>query len=205
MVSTETLPPLASADRITFEEFLSGYDGVHAEWVDGTVFLVSPGNTPQSRLTRFLSGVIQVWAEENGRLGEAFIAPLSVKMEASAREPDVFFFLREHFDRVHKTFVDGAPDLVIEIISRDTRGVDRGEKFYEYEQAGIPEYWLIDPDRRKVEAYRLGADGAYAAVSLGEPETLRADALPGMWILTEWLWQEPLPHVNEVQRAWGLI
>src|ERR1700741_5148372 len=123
-----TIGTLASTARMSFEDFLSTYDGVHAEWVDGTAFLMSPGNTPQSRLTRFLGAVIQIWAEEH-ELGEAFIAPLSVKMETSAREPDVFFFRREHLDRVHKTFVDGPPDLVIEIISRDTRGVDRGEKF----------------------------------------------------------------------------
>jgi Uma2 family endonuclease len=201
---TETLAPAASTERISFEDYLSAYAGMHAEWVDGTVFIMSPGNTPQSRLTRFLGAVIQVWAEEH-ELGEVFIAPLSVKMESSAREPDVFFFRREHLDRVHPTFVDGPPDLVIEILSRDTRGVDRGEKFYEYEQARVPEYWLIDPERRKVEAYRLGDDGVFAPVSTGDPETLRADALPGMALPVEWLWRQPLPRVSEVQKAWGLV
>ena len=201
---TETLAPAVSTERISFEDFLRAYDGVHAEWVDGTVLLMSPGNTPQSRLTRFLGSIIQIWAEEHD-LGEALIAPLSVKMETSAREPDVFFFRREHKDRVHKTFVEGPPDLVIEIISRDTRGADRGETFYEYEQARVPEYWLIDPDRKKVEAYRLGADGAYEAVPTGDPETLRSEALPGMELPVEWLWRETLPKTSEVQKAWGLI
>jgi len=203
-MTTETLAPAVSTERISFEEFLNAYAGVHAEWVDGTVLLMSPGNTPQSRLTRFLGSIIQIWAEEHG-LGEALIAPLSVKLETSAREPDVFFFRREHQDRVHKTFVEGPPDLVIEIISRDTRGADRGEKFYEYEQARVPEYWLIDPDRKKVEAYRLGADDAYEAVPIGDPGTLRSEALPGMELPVEWLWRETLPKTSEVQRAWGLI
>ncbi|MFL5538736.1 MAG: Uma2 family endonuclease [Longimicrobiaceae bacterium] len=203
-MTTETLAPAVSTERISFEDFLRGYDGVHAEWVDGTVLLMSPGNTPHSRLTRFLGAIIQIWAEEH-QLGEVLVAPLSVKLETSAREPDVFFFRKEHMDRVHKTFVDGPPDLVIEIISRDTRGVDRGEKFYEYEQARVPEYWLIDPERKKVEAYRLGADGAYAAVPLGDPETLRADALPGLSLPVAWFWRESLPKTSEVQKAWGLI
>lgn len=201
---TETLAPALATERISFEDFLNAYAGMHAEWVDGTVITMSPGNTPRSRLTRFLGAVIQVWAEEH-ELGEVFIAPLSVRMETSAREPGVFFFRREHLDRVHPTFVDGPPDLVIEILSRDTRGVDRGEKFYEYEQAQVPEYWLIDPDRRKVEAYRLGGEGVYEAVAQGEPETLRADALPGMALPVEWLWRQPLPRVSEVQKAWGLV
>lgn len=197
--------PAASPGTISFEEFLTAYDGVHAEWVDGEVFVMSPGNTPQSRLTRFLSTVIQLWAEEKG-LGEAFVPPLSVRvLEGSAREPDVFFFKREHMDRVHATYVEGPPDLVVEIISRASRVLDRGEKFYEYEQAGVPEYWLIDPERKKVEAYRLGTDGTYEPFPLGDPAALRAEALPGMWIPTEWLWQEPLPRLTEVQKSWGLI
>jgi Uma2 family endonuclease len=203
-MTTQTLP-VASPEIMTFEEFLSAYDGVHAEWVDGKAHLVSPGNTPQSRLTRFLASVIQTWAEEKN-LGEAFVPPLTVRLlEGSAREPDVFFVRREHLDRVHGTYVDGPPDLVVEIISRDSRGLDRGQKFYEYEQGGVPEYWLIDPERRKVESYRLGHDATYEPTGLGEPTALRADALPGLWIPTEWLWQEPLPRVTEVQKAWGLI
>ena len=200
---TETLAPTVATERISFEQFLDAYAGVHAEWVDGTVFVMSPGNTPQSRLTRFLGSIIQIWAEEHG-LGEVLVAPLSVKMESSAREPDVFFFRRENLNRVHKTFVEGAPDLVIEIISRDTRGTDRGEKFYEYEQAGVPEYWLIDPDRKKVEAYRIGTRGIYEAVPTGDPEVLRSDSLPGMALRVDWLWQEPLPHVSAVLKEWGL-
>ena len=195
----------ASPDTVTFEEFLAAYDGVHAEWVDGRVHVMSPGNTPQSRLTRFLASAIQLWAEEKG-LGEAFVPPLSVRMlEGSAREPDVFFFRRENLDRVHRTYVDGPPDLVVEIISRDSRVLDRGEKFFEYEQAGVPEYWLVDPERRKVEAYRLGGDGTYEPAALGDPPALRSDALPGMWIAVEWLWQETLPRLSEVQKAWRLI
>jgi Uma2 family endonuclease len=196
---------VAAQPGLTFEEFLTAYDGIHAEWVDGKALVMSPGNTPQPRLTRFLGTAIQHWAEEKG-MGEAFVPPLSVRMrEGSAREPDVFFFKRENLDRVHDTYADGPPDVVIEIISRGSRGLDRGEKFYEYEQAGVPEYWPIDPERKTVEAYRLGADGTYETVPLGDPATLRAEALPGMWIVTEWLWQEPLPRMNEIQKAWGLI
>lgn len=203
-MSTQSLAP-APNDTITFEDFLSSYDGVHAEWVDGRVYLMSPGNTPQSRLTRFLGSAIQAWAEEKGD-GEVFVAPLSVRLlDGRVREPDVFFFKGEHLDRVRQTYVEGPPDLVVEIISRDSRGLDRGEKFYEYEQAGVPEYWLIDPERRKVEAYRVGADGTYAPVELGDPAELRAACLPGMWIRTGWLWQEPLPRIKDVQKAWGLI
>ncbi|HKP74315.1 MAG TPA: Uma2 family endonuclease [Longimicrobiaceae bacterium] len=203
MTETLQVPQVPVVTGITFEEFLSAYAGVRAEWVDGTVVVMSPGNTPQSRLMRFLGSILQIWAEEHG-LGEVLIAPLSVRMGTSAREPDVFFFRTENLHRVHQTFAEGAPDLVIEIISRDTRGVDRGEKFYEYEQGGVPEYWLVDPERKKVEAYRLSTDGTYELTGLGDPETLRAEALPGLALPVEWLWRESLPRVSDVLKDWGL-
>ena len=203
-MAAETLAVAAPPDPLTFEEFLTAYDGVHAEWVDGRVYVMSPGNTPQSRLTRFLTTVLQIWAETNDA-GEALAPPLTVKLPGSAREPDVFFVRKEDADRLQRTYYDGPPALVVEIISPDSVNVDRGEKFYEYEQGGVPEYWVIDPARKKADCWRLGADGTYEPVPLGTPATLTCLTLPGMSIPAEWLWQEPLPHITDVQKAWGLI
>ena len=204
-MATQTLSP-ALPETITFDEFLTAYDGVHAEWVDGKVRLMSPNTGRHSKVARFLISAIQTYAEEKG-LGEVFVPafPMRLVPRPSGREPDVFFVTREHLDRFHESHLEGPADLVVEVISASTRVVDRGEKFYEYEQAGVPEYWLVDPERRKVEAYRLGSDGTYEPVAPGDPAALRADCLPGMWILIEWLWQEPLPRLTEVQKAWGLI
>lgn len=60
-MSTHASPLVAPAAEMTFEEFLVAYDGVHAEWVDGRVHVMSPGNDRQSRLTRFLAAMIQDW------------------------------------------------------------------------------------------------------------------------------------------------
>jgi Uma2 family endonuclease len=190
---------------IPLDDYLVAYDGVHAEWVDGQVYVMSPGNLRQSRLTRFLSAIIQHWAESSD-LGETFVPPFGVKLEERVvREPDVFFMRAEHMDRLRNTLVEGAPDLVIEVVSPSSRGTDRGDKYYEYERAGVPEYWLVDPEREQVEAYRLGAGGRYALLDLGEPEVLRSDVVPGMWIPVAWLWKQPLPKVTWVEREWGLI
>lgn len=194
--------PAASA-TISFEEFLTAYDGVHAEWVDGKVFVMSPGNERQSRLTRFLASIIQDWAEARD-LGEVFVPPYTVRTrEGAGREPDVFFVRREHLDRVHGTYVEGPPDLVVEIVSPSSRGQDRGDKYYEYAEAGIPEYWLIDPERSRVEAYRL-EEGGYRLIPLGEPAVLRSETLAGMWISVDWLWQQPLPKQSSIRAEWGI-
>lgn len=198
-------PPVqVNARTLAFEEFLEAYDGVHAEWVDGRVYLMSPGNRSQSRLTRFLSAVLQHWAEAHD-LGEVFVPPFALRLGDAAREPDVFFIRADGAATVHGTYVEGPADLVIEILSPSSRGTDRGDKFYEYERAGIPEYWLIDPEREWVEAYRLNEGGQYEAQDLGTPKTLTSGALPGMRLPVEWLWREPLPKLAWVIEEWGLI
>ena len=189
-------------DHVSFEDYLSAYDGVRAEWVDGRVFVMSPGNERQSDLSLWLAALIRYWADLHG-LGRTYLPNYSVRLnEAVAREPDVFFVRTEHLDRVRGTFVDGAPDLVVEVVSPSTRAVDRGIKYYEYEQAGVPDYWLVDPVRERVEAYRLNGRGTYDLVDPGAPPVLECDALPGLRIPVAWLWQEPLPPLHEVTDAW---
>ena len=63
------------------------------------------------------------------------------------REPDLIFVRKERLPLLKPTYFDGAPDLVVEVASPESLGRDRGEKFVEYERAGVEEYWLIDPDR----------------------------------------------------------
>ncbi|HEU4882088.1 MAG TPA: Uma2 family endonuclease, partial [Longimicrobium sp.] len=58
---------------MSFEEYLEAYDGVHAEWVEGRVYVMSPGNEPQGRLSRFLSSIIQYWSDVHDGLGETYV------------------------------------------------------------------------------------------------------------------------------------
>jgi Uma2 family endonuclease len=195
---------VAAPPELTFEEFLTVYDGIHAEWVDGKALVMSPGNERQSVLTRFLASTLQYWADVHD-LGEVYVPPFSLRVaQKRAREPDIFFVRKENLDQVHGSYVEGAVDLVVEIISPESRGRDRGDKYYDYQQAGVREYWLIDPASQRVEAYRL-VEGAYELVALGDPPVLRSEALPGMAMPVSWLWTKPLPKLPWVYREWGLI
>jgi Uma2 family endonuclease len=109
------------------------------------------------------------------------------------REPDLLFVTTEHLARLRGTYLDGPADLVLEITSPESIGRDRGEKFYEYAQGGVPEYWLIDPQMRWAEFYQLEQAGYRVAFS-GQKGTYHALTLPGFWLRIEWLWQEPLPQ-----------
>lgn len=107
--------------------------------------------------------------------------------------------------RLKRLYLDGPADLVVEIISPGSRGVDRGDKFYEYEQGGVPEYWLIDPDRKQAEFYLRGEDGIHRPAPVGKDGVDHSQVLPGLWLKVDWLWQEPLPPLLDVLREWKMI
>lgn len=111
----------------------------------------------------------------------------------SGREPDLFFVATPHRDRLKETYLDGPADLVVEIVSPESRLRDRGEKFAEYELGGVREYWIVDPELRRADFYRLDSQGRYRLAEPEPGEVYRAGTIPGFWLRIEGLWQEPLP------------
>ena len=142
---------------------------------------------------------------EHSRAGRVLIAPFQMKLAQSGREPDLLYVANEHLDQLKETYLDGPADLAVEIVSPESVGRDRGEKFYEYEQAGIPEYWLIDPQTKRAEFYRMTESGQYRLVPPDVEGIYRSTVLPGFWLRVEWLWQTPLPPVLDLVQALGLI
>ncbi|HSI74166.1 MAG TPA: Uma2 family endonuclease [Fimbriimonas sp.] len=117
----------------------------------------------------------------------------------TVRSPDVMVVLPEHLDRVKDTMLLGPADLIIEVVSPDSIGRDRGEKFVEYEALGVSEYWIIDPDRETIEFYQL-RDRRYQLVAA--EETYRSLILPQVTIEPGILWQKKLPTVRHLLRSW---
>ena len=208
----KTDPPVTPAraappGKMTYEEFLAWADeDMWAEWVDGEVIVLTPASRRHQDLTSFLAALLRIFVEVH-QLGMVLFAPFQMKIgpDLSGREPDILFIAREHLNRLHNVYVDGPADLVVEIISRDSRARDRGEKFYEYEQGGVREYWLLDYLRRQAEFYQLGPDGIYHVVPVDAEGTYHSAVLEGLWLKEAWLWQEPLPPLMSVLRKWGLV
>jgi len=197
------IPP-QPIQKMTYEEFLAWADeDTLAEWVDGEVVMYSPASDRHQDMARFLTAVLSIYVETYG-LGVIRPAPFQMKLERG-REPDLLFVAREHLNRLKETYLDGPADLAVEIVSPESAGRDRGEKFYEYEQAGIPEYWLIDPQTERAEFYQLTAAGQYRLVLPDAEGIYRAAVLPDLWLRVAWLWQTPLPLVLDVVRELGLI
>ena len=183
--------------KVTYEEFLAWADeDTLAEWVDGEVVMTSPASRRHQDIGFFLGRVVGLYVEQQG-LGRVIPPPFQMKLALAGREPDLLFVASEHLDRLKETYLDGPADLVVEIISPESAGRDRGEKFYEYARGGVPEYWLIDPQMEWVEFYHL-EEGRYHLVFSGKEGEYRALTLPGFWLRVEWLWQDPLPVLEDV-------
>ncbi len=198
---------VAPKQKMSWEEFLAWIDeDVWAEWVNGEVLVMSPASNLHQDLVGFLSALMRFWAEAHD-LGVVRTEPFLIKLPKPlpGRAPDIIFIAKENLHRITTNFFDGAPDIVVEVISPESRARDRGEKFYEYEQAGVKEYWLIDPDRKQAEFYRRGEDGIFRLVAVSEREVFRSEVLKGFWLKVEWLWQEPLPSLMSVLKEWGLV
>lgn len=186
--------------RMTYQEFLDWLDeDTLAEWVDGEVIMTSPASDAHQNLSDFLTSVLRVFVESRG-LGWVRSAPFQMRLETSGREPDLLFVTSDHVDRVRHTYLEGPASLAVEIVSPESAGRDRGEKFYEYEQAGIPEYWLLDPQTRRAEFYQIGPEGQYHLIAPDAAGVYRSSILPGFWLQVDWLWQQPLPRVLDVLR-----
>ncbi len=195
----------AQPARMTYEEFLAWADeDTLAEWVEGEVIMTSPASDRHQDLAGFLTAVLRVFVESRG-LGWVRSAPFQMKLEASGREPDLVFVASDQLHRVHRTYLDGPASLVVEIVSPESAGRDRGDKFYEYATGGVPEYWLIDPDRELAEFYQLDAPGRYRLLAPDDDGIFRSRVLPGFWLRVDWLWQQPLPRVLDVLKALQVV
>ncbi len=187
---------------ITFEEFLR-LEG-HYEYVNGEAIEMSPISDEHSDISCFVGALLRLFAEQ-GAGGRVLGDPYVMRPVASeiGRAPDVMFVSSEHLDRIRPTHLEGPADLAVEIVSPESRIRDRGDKFYEYEKAGVREYWIIDPDRKRAEFYRLGGDGAYEAALPAEDGRYESVVIGGFWVRVGWLWDRP--PILSVLREWGII
>jgi Uma2 family endonuclease len=97
--------------------------------------------------------------------GRVFHAPYDVRLRSGATiQPDVIVVLNSNLNIIQAEKISGSPDLVVEVSSPGTKYYDRNKKKQTYEQNGIKEYWIVDPDTQEVEVFELH-NSAY--VSLG--------------------------------------
>lgn len=197
-----------SRRRASYQEYLdTAAESRVVEWVDGEIIEYMPPTIEHQDLTGFLFQLIRAFVSEL-ELGKVVAAPAEVRLwpDGPSREPDLFVVTNEHLAGFDPQRYNGAPDLIVEVVSPGSVREDRVRKFTEYEQAGVREYWLVDPrpNQRTVECYRRDDAGIYQPVEADERGRLYSTVLAhqgaGLWLHVGWLWQEPLPKVSATLR-----
>ncbi|MBI5649008.1 MAG: Uma2 family endonuclease [Chloroflexi bacterium] len=184
--------------RMTYAEFRdwSGED-THAEWVNGEVIEQMPPKNLHQNVVGFLYELLDLFVRIF-QLGIVRVAPFEMRAspDGSAREPDILYIANEHRDRLTEERLAGPADLVIEVISDESVARDRADKFYEYELAGVREYWIIDPRpaRPRADFYVLDAQMRYQPIPIDADGIYRSTVLPGFWMRVEWLWSANAPE-----------
>ncbi|MBI4497066.1 MAG: Uma2 family endonuclease [Chloroflexi bacterium] len=134
-------------------------DGQRYEVIWGELYVAPSPSRGHQRSAGKLFTILDRHVTEHG-LGEVYIAPFDVVLdEENVVQPDLLFVSKERLDIITEANIRGAPDLVVEVLSRSTAALDRSQKWDLYAAAGVPHYWLVDPVAHTLEAYiREGGD-----------------------------------------------
>jgi Uma2 family endonuclease len=139
-------------------------DGNRYEIIDGELFVTPSPDPVHTRIAFNLASLLERFVAEHN-LGWVTPAPVDVLLgEGDYVQPDVVFVRREHRVEITDRGIEVPPDLVVEVLSPSTAFRDRGLKRERYARFGVPEYWIIDPEARRVEVYRLAEDPDHPAL-----------------------------------------
>jgi Uma2 family endonuclease len=194
LMVTKTLPPKRieiETGKISYEDFLEWADeNTHAEWVDGEVIIFMPTKNAHQNVVEFLYVIMNYFVRLLD-LGKVRLAPFQMRLENSGREPDILFIANENLENLMDNRLEGAADLVVEVISTESVRRDREDKYKEYREAGIPEYWVIDsrPGKQRADFYYLNENGDYELFATEDDEQVYSKVLKGFWLRPSWLWQ----------------
>jgi len=171
----------------TYDDYLKIDDGNRYELIEGELFLTpSPGTRHQFVVGRVFK-ILDNYAQK-ARSGTVLIAPLDVVLDEPAKkntfQPDVIFISNDRLGIIEEARINGAPDLVVEVLSPATIRRDRGKKSRRYFLSGVREYWLVDPQERLLEIFVPGEKdwqrtGVYEEE---DEECVASTVLPGLEI-----------------------
>ncbi len=167
-------------------------DGNRYEVIEGRLTMApSPGFGHQR--SGFQLGLqLGIWAKENGA-GEVLPAPFAVVLPHPPRrqrfvEPDWIFVAKDRSELITQKNIQGAPDLLVEILSPGTARADWVEKKTAYEKSGVAHYWVVDPDQQVLTAFRL-KDGKYELEARVGPDAIfEPEGFPGLRINLAEVW-----------------
>lgn len=198
-MATVALPATFPAGEIVAtgvpeDDYLAHLAGEFHEWVRGVVIKITPVSARHDLLSAYLRLLFDAYLEQRP-IARAHSQPFVMRLETtgSIREPDLQIVRNDNPGDLTDTGMIGPADVCIEIVSPESEHRDYGEKYLEYERAGVREYWIIDPMRQRALFNRLNDADVYAAIAPDEAGDYRTPVLPGLRLHVPTLWQSDLP------------
>jgi Uma2 family endonuclease len=186
---------------MTESQFWGDYsdEDIKAEWVRGRVFVAPPATSLHSDINGWLLCLVAEFVEfhDLGLVrGPQF--PIRLAHIRTIRIPDIIFVSKARSPRTCQGYLDGPPDLAVEIVSPDSLPRDWRDKYGDYQTAGVREYWVVNPLSNRVEIYSLERSKKYVQIQPDTAGRIHSKVLKGLYIQPQWLWRSPLPKLSIV-------
>ncbi len=194
----QSIKNVNTAGLVTFERFYEIVgENVKADLLDGRIIRDSPAVPRHGSTAVWFFTVLNFYVQKFD-LGEINGGTTTIRLSTyQGPEPDIFFIRKSRLRIVGEKYVDGPPDLCIEVISKSSRKRDRGRKFVLYAEHGVKEYWIVDPLRFTIEFYE-NQDGEWVEIKPDEHGRLHSKVLSGFWLKAKWFTSaQPLPPVAQ--------
>lgn len=153
--------------KLTYEDYLLfPEDGNRHEILDGEHYVTAAPYPRHQSVVVELTSWIAPFVRQR-RLGRLYVAPIDVLLDThDIVQPDLLFISNASMKILTEKNVQGAPDLVVEVLSDSTRKRDEGIKLERYELLGVQEYWVVDPKRNEARIYRRSGERLQQAAEL---------------------------------------
>ena len=170
----------SAVTKMTYGQYcLLPEDGNQYELFDGELVMTP---SPTRRHQEIVGKLYRRLAEfvDDRSLGEVYIAPLDTIFDQyNVLQANILFVSKERLAEVGRERIEGAPDLVVEVLSPSTFHKDLRRKMRVYSQFGVREYWIVDPEVRSVELYTRAGEGLQLAQRFSTQETFECRLFPG--------------------------
>ena len=167
--------------RLTYRDYLDLPESDDRyELIDGELYMTPPPIPEHQGFLGELYVALHIFVREN-RLGRVYFAPIGVVLsDDDVFQPDMIFISNERLHIIkRRRYVQGAPDLTVEVLSPSTARRDRTLKRERYAKFGVREYWIADIVARTIEVNVLSGDEFTTAGVYGEGDALVSSLLPG--------------------------
>ena len=150
-----TAPPVSEKELYTYADYAELPEGAPYELIRGELLMAPAPNLYHQIVQSNLFFALSQFVRE-GDHGWVLSAPIDVRLtDTTTVKPDLLFVSTARDARIGAQVIEGAPDLVVEILSPATAHRDLTTKMRLYEQHGVQEYWIVDPEQRTVEVHGL--------------------------------------------------